>query len=242
MELSKNNALYKGNVPLDNEFKRKEYINEHARFLKERLTLAFADLKDQKFILEHSVYLEENKRANMVFHATYDCITINNIKVQFQFVLDLRNLFNRNKIEFANSRFCKIQVPVHSRRYGLYNTVRHQLVIWNTGALTETLFLSFLQSISSRYSRIVRVYKTSVYSDKVLGIDFVVCLLTKPYYEEKKIFFNVKSSENFLEKHKSKFPNISTFVFSKMYLSDENALEKNFLRFLIRASKETVHM
>lgn len=195
----------------------------------------------------HTVYRENTKRENMVFHATFDCVTANDIVVRVQFEIDLRNLNPENKIRAckivrASARFCKIAVPLNSDANDLYFPLRYQLRTWNTGSANEVLFLAFLQSLKSRYARITRAYKTNEREDRKLGIDFVVCFLSKPYYEEKRVLFNIKSSEHFLERHKERFPNISTFVFKKAYAESEDGLKSQFLRFLVRASKETVHM
>jgi hypothetical protein len=236
------NGFFKDPVILSDPLKRKEYIDRYSFNLKERIGLAFTVLQNDQLVQSFCFFKEKIGNSSMTFKVTYNCITNNNTAVQFQFIIDLRGSNSKNNTMFCNSRFCKVQVPLNSSKDNICSIIRFRLGIWNNGSSNEKNFTAYLNLLADQNNRITRTYKTNSYTDKNNGIDFIVCYLAKPEYEEREVRFNLKSSIFYLDAHKSKFPTVSTFVFSKDALENEKMLERKFLRFLLIATHQTAHM
>lgn len=114
---------------------------------------------------------------------------------------------------------------------------------WIKGAKSEKLFFEeFLVHLPLKHpKRISRVYRSGQQADKKLGFDFVVCFYSMITWKEVKVRINLKSSAIFLESHKKKYPDISTFIFKPWQLQKMQILERRFLNFLVRAQYSPQH-
>lgn len=99
------------------------------------------------------------------------------------------------------------------------------------GILREELFLGFLLNLKkTQWRRITHVHHASNYHDKKKGIDFIVYYRCHKNTHE--IPFNLKSSSRYLDKHKARYPGISTFTFREAYLENREKLARIFFSFL----------
>jgi hypothetical protein len=161
------------------------------------------------------------------------------VKLRFQYALN-RN-FKKMKLE-QRSRFANFVIDANMPKERIYTRVCTALANWKLGVTNETLFELFLKGLADDFpDRITHTFKTGKKDDADRGIDFIIRYLMRPEYQTKEVGFNLKSSTRHLEKHRERYPQVSTFVFMKENLQNEAALRRRFFKFLFAASREVVH-
>ena len=112
----------------------------------------------------------------------------------------------------------------------------------NFGIESEEIFLTeFLLPMKRRWSdEILYVHYAGKNKDFKCGVDFIVGFKPAGLDNVFEVKFNLKSSERYIEKHKARYPGISTFVFKRRYLEDWKRLRCTFFIFLKRAVQEKV--
>lgn len=106
------------------------------------------------------------------------------------------------------------------------------------GKTAEKVFYeSFLKELP-QHSEVINVYRSGERDDMKKGIDFVV--FVRSGGNKFQINFNLKSSANFVEEHKVKYPKVSTFIFNPKHLRDRRSLSDRFFKFLHTSAKKGV--
>lgn len=116
----------------------------------------------------------------------------------------------------------------------LCDLVYQQISIILQGFIGEELFLNnFLYPLQKQFPKeIIRVHYAGNNNDRTRGIDFVVEYKSPDLTQSFDINFNLKSSHRYIEKHKEKYPTVSTFIFKPIYLQNKNRLTCKFFSFL----------
>lgn len=135
-----------------------------------------------------------------------------------------------------------ISLPLYSKYQITKLSVEKELKSQIMGVKNEKVFLNdFLTPLSKKSDSIAYAHHSSNRSDVKGGVDFVVGFKPKGQENVFEVKFNLKSSQRYLDKHIEKYPNVSTFVFSPLFLQDQHRLKKEFFRFLSLAYMEVTH-
>lgn len=116
----------------------------------------------------------------------------------------------------------------------LCDLLHQQITALLQGVMSEELFLNnFLYPLQKKFSHeIIRVHYAGSNNDRTRGIDFVVEYKPPDLTQSFDINFNLKSSSNYIEKHKARYPKVSTFIFKEKYLYNRSRLTNKFFAFL----------
>lgn len=117
---------------------------------------------------------------------------------------------------------------------GLTILVEQELQNYVEGILNEHSFLyDFLIPLQKRYpTKIIRAHYAGARSDLRCGVDFVVQYHPPDSLHAMEVRFNLKSSSVYIEKHKKRYPSVSTFIYRRNYLYDQKRLTRTFFGFL----------
>lgn len=120
--------------------------------------------------------------------------------------------------------------------------VQQQIQTHIHGIMAEELFLKqFLLPLRRRFpDQIIRVHYAGDSKDRTRGIDFIIECKPPDLTESFEVQFNLKSSHRYIEKHKEKYPKVSTFVFKPSYLYNMDRLTETFFQFLAEVISNNV--
>jgi len=223
----------------------KRHWDEQSRIAayRERLQSIFVRLVNEGWVEGADVMAHKKVHKLHSYVFQYD-ILLRGIDHDVTFIFQVNYNKDVRKIEVeSNSRRCLFIVPASCNEEVLYHFVYSQIIGWKKGEDSEKLFLNnFLLTLKSNLpERILSAYKTADREDKVRGVDFIVRYIVRPYYESIELPFNLKSSRIFLRKHDTRYPTISTFIFTPFDLEDPFALKQRFFRFILTAPNRVVH-
>jgi len=194
----------------------------------------------ERFTLLSQTYDSRFQTCHLRFEATIPYLTDHSVEISFFLLLQE----NKNSVRETKTTSCKVRFEVspYFDSTILKRMMYARLAQWVKGAKSEKLFYQeFLVNLPQKYLRISSVYPSGKQADIVKGVDFVICFYSMLFWEPVKICVNLKSSDMFIEKHKEKYPTISTFIFKPWQLQDMKALERRFLHFLVRAQYAPQH-
>lgn len=188
-----------------------------------------------------NTYDNRFQKCNLRYECAIPYLSEHNVEISFYIFLQEEG---RSVME-TNTTSCKTRFHLSpcSDDIILQRMIIKRVEQWIKGARSEKLFFEeFLVHLPLKYpKRISRAYRSGQQADKKLGFDFVVCFYSMITWKEIKVRINLKSSTVFLESHKKKYPDISTFVFKPWQLQNIHILERRFLNFLVRAQYSTQH-
>lgn len=183
----------------------------------------------------------EIKEKKYTFHFRAVIGMEDSYTVDLFFTIEIESKEKRIHV-ISNARKATFYLPFAFKSQELTTKINDKLYRWRMGQKNEYLFQEFLKDLCERHpKKIMSVHKASKEADMYYGIDFIVSFVDERFGKVWKVAFNLKSSQKYLQRHKERYPTVSTFSFKKIDFKDSDALKERFFSFMEASRNAVVH-